>query len=887
MEHFPHGIHFKYLWRGYQKRVLADLEQYISNGALHVVAPPGSGKTVLGLEVMLRLDTPTLILAPTIAVRNQWVDRFCELFLQTVQVPDWISCDIRQPSFLTVSTYQALHAACDSTRRKEKQEDVIQLLQQQGVKTVVVDEAHHLKNEWWHALRKLQDALSPIIVGLTATPPYDVTPAEWDRYIALNGPVDAEITVPELMREGDLCPHQDYIYFSRPSQWEYERICDFRKRADSLFQELLTDKELLHAIESLPLWEMPDESLEWIYDHMAYYSSMLIYMHATGQVIPLVHLEIVGNEHTDFPAFDYNWAETLLDLYLNKERTMFIGCEVHQERLENRLLRYGVIECGQISFQYNRKINSALTTSVEKVNSISDIVRFEYQHLKKDLRLVVLADFIRKEFLTAGPNADLYTGKLGVLPIFEKLRRENLPNLRLGVLTGSIVIIPREAMSVMQEKFLESRTGELQFSVLPYDDRYVRMTLTDSIRGAAVKYVTDLFQAGAFEVLVGTKSLLGEGWDAPALNALILASSVGSFVLSNQMRGRAIRTMRGNENKTGNIWHLVCADLSSPTGGGDVEMLRRRFKGFVGVSFLEDGCIENGIHRLDLPDNFLDWDVLKQFNEKTLSLAADRAGLRERWRVGLERGVSLIEEIKMPIKAEYREKVEHVKMLYLTRTIACLVAGLCSGLTAFGMDFLQVLFKSRPRAIEDFKWLLLIFGILGVIYFGRETIKVFRLYLHYRDITKDIRGIGEALLQSLIRMGNIRTSPAKLTVSVQEDGSGGMFCHLRGGTNFEKSMFTEAMSEIVSVIDSPRYLILRKSRKLFFISQTDYHAVPEVLGRKKESSAYFAECWRKLVGENELIFTRSKEGRKMLLKARMEALSAYFAEDVERVSKWK
>lgn len=129
MEHFPQGIHFKYPWRGYQERVLADLKQYISNGALHVVAPPGSGKTVLGLEVMLRLDTPTLILAPTIAVRNQWVDRFCELFLQTAQMPDWISCDICQPSFLTVSTYQALHAACDSTRRKEKQEDAIQLLQ--------------------------------------------------------------------------------------------------------------------------------------------------------------------------------------------------------------------------------------------------------------------------------------------------------------------------------------------------------------------------------------------------------------------------------------------------------------------------------------------------------------------------------------------------------------------------------------------------------------------------------------------------------------------------------------------------------------------------------------------------------------------------------------
>jgi hypothetical protein len=34
---------------------------------------------------------------------------------------------------------------------------------------------------------------------------------------------------------------------------------------------------------------------------------------------------------------------------------------------------------------------------------------------------------------------------------------------------------------------------------------------------------------------MATKSLLGEGWDAPCINALMLAGFVGSFVLSNQM----------------------------------------------------------------------------------------------------------------------------------------------------------------------------------------------------------------------------------------------------------------------------------------------------------------------------------------------------------------
>ncbi len=70
---------------------------------MHLVAPPGSGKTVLGLEVMLRLNKPTFIIAPTIAIRNQWAERFVDLFLQNNQRPDWISTDINDPAFVTIT----------------------------------------------------------------------------------------------------------------------------------------------------------------------------------------------------------------------------------------------------------------------------------------------------------------------------------------------------------------------------------------------------------------------------------------------------------------------------------------------------------------------------------------------------------------------------------------------------------------------------------------------------------------------------------------------------------------------------------------------------------------------------------------------------------------
>ncbi|WP_422090782.1 DEAD/DEAH box helicase [Tenacibaculum ovolyticum] len=121
LRHFPTTIKFKYDWRKYQKRVLEELEGHLNDNHLHIIAPPGSGKTILGLEVALRLNKPTLIFAPTIAIRNQWIQRFCELFLQTSETPNWISKDIKNPQFLTVSTYQGLHAACSGTQEEEEE----------------------------------------------------------------------------------------------------------------------------------------------------------------------------------------------------------------------------------------------------------------------------------------------------------------------------------------------------------------------------------------------------------------------------------------------------------------------------------------------------------------------------------------------------------------------------------------------------------------------------------------------------------------------------------------------------------------------------------------------------------------------------------------------
>ncbi len=907
MTEYPKEIDFKYTWRKYQQRVLDDLEKHLTDRHLHLIAPPGSGKTVLGLAVAIKLNRPTLILAPTLAIRNQWIQRFCELFLQTTDPPDWISRDIRNPKFLTVVTYQGLHAACNDQKITEEElheaeeeeveivektsnsnlDNIARGLQSQNIKTIVVDEAHHLKNEWWQTLSKIKDKLDPVIVGLTATPPYDVTATEWQRYIALNGSVDTEISVPELIMAGDLCPHQDYVHFTFPTEKESESISEFRDKIEELFLDVRQDKTIVEAIMQHPIWQNPTEHFEWIYGNLSWYSACLIYLNANGVPISETHLEVIGDKDFEIPELDYKWMETVIDFYLYREKTHFLEFEEHQLKLESKLRRHGAIENKQINFFYNRQVNKYLISSISKLNGIQEIVDFEYKQLGKKLRMVILSDFIRKEYFVNTSENTLELSKIGIIPIFEKLRRENSDNKKIGVLTGSIIIIPKSALLAFELKAREVGITQVTTSEVPYDANYIVIHQNEKLKNDVIYIVTQIFQEGEIEVLIGTKSLLGEGWDAPAINSLILASFVGSFVLSNQMRGRAIRTQNGNKDKTSNIWHLVTVDKTSLTGGNDFEILKRRFRSFVGVSFKEDAGIENGIGRLNLSANIDIEDEAEKKNAEMFEFAADRESLIQRWKTALDTGFTLVEEIKIP----FREEKEYTaqKTFYLKKTIGNLSGTLASGLLFFGIENLQGLLRAllKMKTVSDIYIFLAFMSITGIAIFGRLSIKTLRLYIKYRDISKDIQKIGEALLLSLNKAGTIHTSLSQLQVQSAVNNSGAVFCHLDGGTTFEKSTFINALREIVIPIDNPRYVMVRKSRSMLFVKQQDYHSVPEILGRNKNLAEHFESNWRNLVGKCELIFCRTIEGRKLLLKSRLQSLSAQLEENVEHISKWR
>jgi superfamily II DNA or RNA helicase len=107
------NLNFKYPLRRYQKEILELIKLKLSRGEqqLHVVAPPGAGKTIIGLQLVSELKYPALIVSPTTTIQAQWAQKL-DLFLgenTEFESIDIIGTHEHKPlKPITLLTYQVL-----------------------------------------------------------------------------------------------------------------------------------------------------------------------------------------------------------------------------------------------------------------------------------------------------------------------------------------------------------------------------------------------------------------------------------------------------------------------------------------------------------------------------------------------------------------------------------------------------------------------------------------------------------------------------------------------------------------------------------------------------------------------------------------------------------
>jgi len=893
---------FRKNWRTHQARLLARLDFYLEDRRLHIVAAPGSGKTIFGLEVVRRLNQPTLILAPTITIRNQWLERMSQqFFADGSSEPQWASTDLRDPQFLTIATYQALHALCSgdpeetedavvedevraATSTSNEKENANSAIGNElpdrlrGFKTLVLDEAHHLRSEWWRTLNSVVEQMKPTLVALTATPPYDVSPLEWQRYEDLCGPVDAEVAVPELVLQGDLCPHQDYVFFSTPGPAELKKFLDFRASVEAFVEQIKANHDFAAAVTRHPWIIDPDCRLEEILDNPEYLSSMVAFLKSAGHEIPKPVLKALGAESKSVPDLSLEWLEILLTEALYADAGSFQTIDAMLKSLRRDLVAIGAVERRRVVLRQPSDHSKLLTTSKAKLHSIEEIVRLESGSLQSKLRCAILTDYIRKSDLPKTSEDPAAFEDIGAVPIFETLRCAAIPTVRLGVLCGSLVIIPASvkdlAMSAAEEQGLE--LSDLVFDPMPHDSDYLRVQIAGENRQNSVRLITSLFERGQITVLIGTKSLLGEGWDAPTINTLILATFVGSFVLSNQMRGRSIRIDPAIPEKTANVWHLVCIEPGPFGPGNDYLLLSRRFAAFVGVN-PTSLAIENGIERLGFPQPPYSEQQILDLNGQTTRRALDRDALRRDWTEALASG-----QLKQIIHGLKTDEDSLPRKFVFRNTIAALMVQ--------GMLFFSTTFSAMARTLGRFRAddpLLVPTVVLGLATVAGLPWIVVALWRMMRHGTpeRSMEKIGYTVLDSLLYEGSISTASAELSIQAEHLPDGSIYCWLKGGTGRDQAIFIRTLREVLRPIENSRYLLAKG--RFWRLFGEDYFAVPEVLGRKKNVAQFFATKWRRQVGPVQLVYTREADGRRILLRARTRSLASAFQPRAERLSCWK
>lgn len=869
-------LKFKGTWRSYQARVLENVGRYLADGKIHIVAAPGSGKTTLGIELIRRMNGNVLILAPSITIREQWVARIKEAFLcDGCKGEDYLSQDLKNPKAITVATYQALHSAMTRFQGTEKDGeedaattvevdyagfDLVGTMQKADIKILCLDECHHLRSEWWKALEEFKSKFNNIkTISLTATPPYDSTPAMWTRYMNMCGEIDEEITIPELVKEGSLCPHQDYVYFNYPTKAEEQEVHKFTERSQAMMQTLMRDDQLLSYIR-MHRGLSGQSSDDLLLDDPAYLSSILIYLQSRNVPFPSRLQRLLGAKH--LPNMSTEWMECLLQGFLYDDADSYMCDKTYREMLTDQLKAQGLIEKRKVVMTKSAAIEKLLTNSLGKCNSIRDIVFHEYQTTGDALRLLVLTDYIRKEYEKSLGNEESDVNALGVLPFFEMLRRENAKkggHVRFGVLCGTIVIIPAEAREALEREVADC--GKVTFSKVGNLEKsdYLKVTAVGDahfLTGA----VTNIFAQGAMQVLIGTKSLLGEGWDSPCINSLVLASFVGSFMLSNQMRGRAIRVWREEPDKTSNIWHLVCLKpwnevQKNPEDGisEDYTLLERRMEHFLGLHYTED-TIENGMDRLQIvkpPFNKMNVDSI---NKKMLAMSGQRASLKERW----DRSLAVYDKMDVVDEDEVADKfVTSVVFWDAIRTmILAGIAMLAGVILAAGIAK-----ATKSPMLSAIGLVLIVCGIAaGMIRFP----KAFMLGSPLRRLKVFGNGIRKAL-----ELQNLMEEPHSKVVT-ENAGPDIHTVYLSGGSGRDKALFAQCINEFFAAIDNQRYLLVKAKGHR---GLDGFYAVPECFAKRKEDAQNFAQCMKPYIGNYELVYTRNESGRALLLEGRVRALA--------------
>jgi len=808
----------------------------------------------MGLEIFNRYGLKTLAISPTIVVQNQWLDRLKD-FMPNGETPTWSTTTLQTPKHFTSTTYQGLFAF-DKRLSGEKEEDVeaqyetlVHWFKEHKIQMLILDEAHHLKAAWWRVLMKLVDASSDlIVVSLTATPPYDASALEWSRYQELCGPVDEEISIPELVRSNSLAPHQDYIWMVKTDSKNVSSYQRYQENLDKFIESLYEHAELQYLL-SLHYWLDEEYKVEnnALLINLDECFALLGLLKHYSKPLPqhiLNALEIKESEVESISV--YGWEKLLQGFLEGTNYPKVKPVQKFQETFKTFLDSKHLLHYGKVSLDNSQKKLKEFNKTQERVKACFEIAQLEYKYRESWTRLVVLADYIRDEKFQL--SLDGLEAPAGAYPIFHYFIHHLDTSLAKGVvlLTGRLTIIHEELiepLAYLLPKHVKLEYEPFSAAKLTKEKRYVVVKTNSS---HLVSAFTELHRAGEVTTLVGTRSLLGEGWDAPHVNALILATQTGAYVTTNQIRGRAIRIDREDELKTASIWHIIAMSPELSTNELILKDLHKRFKTFAGIH-ANELTIESGVERLKLD---IDEKHAKESGVELIEhsnrimeqrLQDDIFNLKERWSHALEE----VREHSFRSGLQFSQKHSR-KMGNFVRYTTKVRRGI--GFTLY--RFFNALFRKKIELQSEVK------TIANIV---KKALVESNMFYHKESFLYDV--MVEKIEKEYVRFS------------------------LYGAIKRDSELFLETLSQIFEPLERPKYIIV-----IHFFGEYEVFALPHRFGVNKKLAESFFKIWKNSFREfkkMELLSTQKEQGKEYLLRAKAKYYKEQNKKSLRVIERWE
>lgn len=568
---------------------------------------------------------------------------------------------------MNVLTYQSLaviDAETDSTVRREvlrnrDQQALLDLLHPNGRAvieraatlgpwTLVLDECHHLLATWGALVSALASVLGAqtALIGLTATPATELTAWQHTLHDELFGTADFVIPTPALVREGDLAPYQELVYLTQPTPEEQAWIGTHRARFADLMLALIDQKV---GSMSLAAWlhtrivdraTREGNQIAWsTFERAEPDLACSGLRFAYDGLIPLPDGVRLREQHRIAPDAQ-DWVNVLTDFSVGHLQQSADPRDAHALTAIKRVLPglgYRLTSRGvRVA---TSPVDRLCALSESKIAATAHILDTEDAVLGARLRALVLCDF---ESMTGALPTSLKgapvseqsgSAQLVAAMLAASDHRRRTP-LHALLVTGQTFACPA-AIEDDLIAFCAERGALVTAEPLDAHPSLRVMRGTGGFTPRTwVALATEYFLAGRARVLVGTRSLLGEGWDCAAVNVNIDLTSATTQAAITQMRGRAIRNDPSDGHKVADNWSVCCIATEHPRGDADYLRLVRKHDGYYAAT--PQGLIESGVTHCDPSLSPYGPPVTDThaITARALQRVAERAQARSWWRIG-------------------------------------------------------------------------------------------------------------------------------------------------------------------------------------------------------------------------------------------------------------